>query len=219
MLAALSISDFLTTALAALRTADPLETSGVVLTLACVWLAARNSVWNFPFAIVGCAVYLVVFGRAKLYSDAGLQLAFIGLSVYGWVQWLRRPARSDMAAAPTLPITRTPRRVAFWLAAAGLAYALGAGFLFREHTDAALPYWDSSTTAVSLVAQALLSRRHLENWLLWIGVDVAYVGMYWHRDLYLTSVLYVVLLALAAYGYWQWRREQAAQAVPVSAVA
>ena len=199
--------DWLATALAAARTADPLEAAGVAATLACVWLAARNSVWNFPVAIVGCGLYAVVFGRARLYSDTGLQVAFIALSVYGWAAWLRGPA------APELPITRTPRWLAGWLAGAGLAYAVVAGYLFSQHTDAALPYWDSATTAVSLVAQALLARRHLENWLLWMGVDVAYVGMYWHRDLYLTSVLYALLLLLAAYGYWQWRREQAALAV------
>ena len=175
----------------------------MVTGLACVGLAARNSIWNFPIGILNGGLYLVVFRQAKLYSDAGLQLAFIGLLIYGWAKWLRADAAPD---APPLPIRRTPRRLWQWLAGAGLLYAVGAGFLFSRYTDAALPYWDSSTTAVSLVAQTLLSRRNLENWLLWIGVDVAYVGMYWHRDLYLTSALYAVFLVLAAYGYWQWRR-------------
>ena len=201
-----SFTDFLVAALAAARTASPLEVAGVVTGVACVWLAARNSIWNFPIGIVNGGLYLVVFGQARLYSDAGLQLAFVVLLVYGWVKWLRGSAASE---APALPITRTPRAVAGWLAAAGLLYAVGAGFLFSTYTNAALPYWDSTTTAVSLVAQVLLSRRHLENWLLWVGVDVAYVGMYWHRHLYLTSALYAVFLGLAAYGYWQWRRELA----------
>ena len=204
-LAAQFFSDFLTAALAAVQATDPLEAAGVVTGIVCVWLAARNSVWNFPVAIVSCGLYMVVFWRARFYSDAGLQVAFIALAVYGWVVWARGAAASD---APAVPISHTPGRLALGLAGAGLAYALGAGFLF-SHTDAALPYWDSSTTAISLVAQVLLSRRNIENWLLWIGVDVAYVGMYWHRELYLTSGLYVVFLGLAAYGYWQWRRELA----------
>jgi len=205
LLAVVSVSEFLTAVLAAVRATDPLEATGVVTGIACVWLAARNTILNFPVAIVSCGCYLVVFARAKLYSDAGLQLAFIALAIYGWVEWLRRPAAG---ATAELPITHTPRRVALVLALAGLAYAVVAGYLFSR-TDAALPYWDSSTTAISLVAQALLSRRNLENWLLWIGVDVAYVGMYWHRHLYLTSGLYVAFLGLAAYGYWQWRRDMA----------
>ncbi|MBF9223973.1 nicotinamide riboside transporter PnuC [Hymenobacter ruricola] len=208
-MAALSVSDVLPAALAAIRAASPLEVAGVVTGVACVWLAARNSILNFPIGILNGGLYLVVFWQSRLYSDAGLQLAFVALLVYGWARWLHGGAGAE--AAP-LPITRTPGPVAGWLAAAGLLYAAGAGFLFAEHTNAALPYWDSSTTAISLAAQLLLSRRHLENWLLWIGVDVAYVGMYWHRELYLTSGLYVVFLGLAAYGYWQWRRELAAAA-------
>ena len=210
LLAFLLASDFLTTIWDALQTTAPLEVAGVVTGVACVWLAARNSIWNFPVAILSCGFYLFVFGKARLYSDAGLQVAFIALAVYGWVQWLRRPAAGGPAE---LPITRTPRRVALLLAAGGVAYAVGAGYFFAQ-TDAALPYWDSSTTAISLVAQTLLSRRNIENWLLWMGVDVAYVGMYWQRHLFLTSGLYVVFLGLAAYGYWQWRREMAAARQP-----
>lgn len=212
VLAALSFPDFLATAWAATRAANPLEVAGVVTGVACVWLAARNSIWNFPVGILNGGLYLVVFKQARLYSDAGLQLAFIALLVYGWLKWVRS---ADAPDAPTLPITHTPQRVAGGLAAAGLLFAVGAGFLFHRYTDAALPYWDSTTTAISLAAQVLLARRNLENWLLWIGVDVAYVGMYWHRDLYLTSALYAVFLGLAAYGYWQWRRELKTQAVSV----
>jgi nicotinamide mononucleotide transporter len=211
--AALLLFDFLPAIGAAIQTASPLEVGGVLTGVACVWLAARNSIWNFPIGILNGVLYMLVFWQSRLYSDAGLQLAFIALLVYGWVKWLRGAAETE--AAP-LPITRTPPRVAVWLLGAGLLYALGAGFLFSTYTNAALPYWDSSTTAISLAAQLLLSRRHLENWLLWVGVDVAYVGMYWHRDLYLTSGLYVVFLGLAAYGYWQWRRDVAAPGKTIS---
>ncbi|WP_317192370.1 nicotinamide riboside transporter PnuC [Hymenobacter jeongseonensis] len=200
---------------AAVQAASPVEVAGVVTGVACVWLAARNSIWNFPIGIVNGGLYLVVFKQARLYSDAGLQLAFIALLVYGWAKWLRKDASPE---APSLPISHTPRRVAWWLGAAGLVFAVVVGFLFSRYSDAALPYWDSSTTAISLAAQLLLSRRNIENWLLWIGVDVAYVGMYWHRDLHLTSVLYAVFLGLAAYGYWQWRRELAAQTAQAQSV-
>ncbi len=204
VLAAFLSSDLFTAVWAEVQSASSLEVAAVLTGVACVWLAARNSIWNFPIGIINGLLYLVVFKQAKLYSDAGLQLAFISLLIYGWVKWLRGAATPD---APQLPITRTPRHVGWWLSGAGLLYAVVAGVLLSRHTDAALPYLDSSTTAISLAAQTLLSRRNLENWLLWIGVDVVYIGMYWHRHLYLTSGLYVVFTGLAVYGYWQWRRE------------
>ncbi len=197
------VSEQLAILLAAFRATDPVEVAGVLTGVACVWLAARNSVWNFPVALLSCGLYLVVFGRAKLYSDASLQVVFMALAAYGWWQWARCGA-----AAPALPITGTSAGLWGKLAVAGLVYAVGAGYLFATRTDAALPYFDSSTTAVSLVAQYLLSRRKIENWLLWLGVDVGYVAMYWQRQLVLTSALYGVFLLLAAYGYWQWRREK-----------
>ena len=209
----LDLASLLTEILAAVRTTDPLEVAGVLTGIGCVWLAARSHIWNFPVAIVSCGLYLFVFLRARLYSDAGLQVAFIALAAYGWWAWLRRQRQSSPAGPhpePTevaLPITRTSAGLWAVLGGVGAAYALGAGYLFATHTDAALPYYDSATTAISLMAQYQLSRRKIENWLLWLGVDVVYVGIYWHRGLALTSLLYAVYLALAAYGYWQWLRE------------
>lgn len=200
---------------AAVRHTEPLELAAVLTGIACVWLVARSNIWNFPVAIVSCALFIVIFVRQKLYSDAGLQIAFIALAAYGWWNWLRRqPARPATGPHPeaaepaaTLPITRTPARLWAVLLGLGLTYALVAGYLLGRYTDAALPYYDSATTAVSLVAQYQLSRRQLENWLLWLGVDVVYVGMYWNRELPLVALLYALYLALAAYGFWQWLRE------------
>ena len=205
---------------AAVRTTAPLEIAAVLTGIACVWLAARSNIWNFPVAIVSCGLYIEVFREARLYSDMGLQLAFIGLAAYGWYAWVQRRRAASPASGPhpeatdetgVLPISRTSARLWAVLGGLGLAYALGAGYLLAHHSNAASPYYDSSTTAISLVAQYQLSRRKIENWLLWIGVDVVYVGLYWSRGLALTSLLYAVYLALAAYGYWQWRQEQRQQ--------
>jgi nicotinamide mononucleotide transporter len=205
---------------AVLGTTDPLEIAAVLTGIACVWLAARSNIWNFPVAIVSCGLYIEVFREARLYSDMGLQLAFIGLAAYGWYAWVQRRRAAGPATGPhpeatteagVLPISRTSAQLWAVLGGLGLAYALGAGYLLAYHSNAASPYYDSTTTAISLVAQYQLSRRKIENWLLWIGVDVVYVGLYWSRGLALTSLLYVVYLALAAYGYWQWRQEAASE--------
>jgi len=109
----LDLASLPTEILAAVRTTDPLEVAGVLTGIVCVWLAARSHIWNFPVAIVSCGLYLFVFTRARLYSDAGLQVAFIALAAYGWWAWLRRQ-RQGSPAGPhpeatevVLPITRT----------------------------------------------------------------------------------------------------------------
>ena len=188
------------TPLAAPPRLDPLEVGGVLTTVACVWLAAVNSVWNFPLGLLAAGFYLLVFGRARLYSDAGLQVAFLLLTGWGWYQWAQAGP-----GQPELPITHASLPELLALGAAAVAFAAAAGYLFRRYTNAALPYWDSSTTAVSLVAQVLLSQRQVENWYLWIAVDAVYVLMYWRRRLYLTSLLYAVLFGLAVYGLRQWQ--------------
>nr|WP_236049899.1 nicotinamide riboside transporter PnuC [Hymenobacter negativus] len=185
------------------RTTTLLEWVAVVTGFACVWLAARESLWNFPVALVSCALYVVIYHRAQLYSDRNLQFLFIALSLYGWYEWLY-----GGRGKTELGVSHTTRRE--WLGSAvfALAYTLGFGYYLRYHTDATFPYLDSFTTAGSIVAQYLLTRKRLENWLLWILVDIIYVPVLWYKALYPTSALYALYLGLAAYGYWQWRREQ-----------
>lgn len=180
------------------------EVWGFVTGLACVWLVARSSVWNFPVAIVACVLAGVVYTRARLYSDAGLQGVFIVLGIYGWWEWVRRPAGA--AAAPELPITRSSRRLWLVLGTFVVVFTGVAGYLFDTYTDAAAPYVDNFATAVSIAAQYQIARKKLENWLLWIAVDVLYVVLYWERGIVLFSVQYVIFLGLAVYGYLQWRR-------------
>jgi nicotinamide mononucleotide transporter len=184
------------------RTTTLLEWVAVATGFACVWLAARESIWNFPVALVSCALYVVIYHRAQLYSDRNLQFLFIGLSLYGWYEWLY-----GGRGQTELGVSHTTGRE--WLGSAGFValFTLGFGYYLQHYTDDAFPYIDSFTTAGSIVAQYLLTRKRLENWLLWLLVDVIYVPLLWYKALYPTSALYALYLGLAAYGYWQWRRE------------
>ncbi|MCB2376080.1 nicotinamide riboside transporter PnuC [Hymenobacter sp. BT635] len=188
----------------------PLEWVAVLTGFACVWLAARESIWNFPVAIISCALFIVVYYRAQLYSDSMLQVFFILMGVYGWYEWLYGGARKS-----ALVVTRTRRWE--WVAVVlGIAaFTLGFGYYLQHHTDAALPHWDSFTTAGSMGAQYLLTRKRLENWLIWIVVDIIYVPILWYKDLYAVSGLYAVYLVLAVYGYVEWRRAARLAASPV----
>jgi nicotinamide mononucleotide transporter len=178
-----------------------------------VWLSVRQNIWSWPTAIVNVVLYVFVFHRARLYADMGLQVVYAVLSLYGWYQWRHGgPGRTE------LRVTITPPRLAALLGAIAFVASVLLGTVLHRSTDAALPYLDASLSSISLVAQWMMTRKLLENWLVWIGVDVAYVGMFIFKELYLTAGLYAVFLALAVRGYVDWRRSMAARATPASTI-
>ncbi len=178
-----------------------------------VFLSVRQNIWSWPTAIVNVAMYIVVFYRSKLYSDTGLQVVYVALNFYGWYQWLYGGKnRTELAVA------RTGARLGAILVAIGLVSTAALGALVSRNTDAALPYMDALTTSTSLVAQWMMTKKLLENWIVWVSVDVVYIGMYIYKDLYVTSALYAVFLILSVMGYLQWKRSLTArQPVPVPA--
>ena len=178
-----------------------LEIVAVAVTLLAVWLTAREVIWCWPLALVSVTLYAIIFYQAKLYADMGLQGVYFVLSIYGWWAWLHGGQdRSELA------VTKLSRGGRILALAIGAALALLLGTLLSRHTDASLPFMDSALTAFSLVAQWLMTRKVLESWMLWIAVDVFYVGMFTFKGLTLTAGLYAVFLGLAAMGLRDWRR-------------
>jgi nicotinamide mononucleotide transporter len=171
-----------------------------VFGLVYVLLAIRESAWCWPVGIANAALFLVVCAHARLYGGAGLQAVYLVVSVYGWYEW-----RHGGEQHGRLSVSRTPARWAAGLALAGLVGTLGLGLVLKYRTDAALPFPDAATTAFSLAAQWMTTRKWLENWLVWIVVDVAYVGICASQHLYAMAALYAVFLVLAVLGYKEWR--------------
>jgi nicotinamide mononucleotide transporter len=178
---------------------SPLELAAFVTGAAYVVLAVRENAWCWPVGIVSVGLSVVLFFGAKLYADMGLNAVYVAVSFYGWYHWLHGgPGRG------TLRVTRTPR--AWPLVVAGVVFAALLGLLLRAWTDASLPFWDSSTTSGSLVAQWMQTRKWLENWHVWVAVDAVYIGMYVYKSLYLMAGLYAVYLVLAVLGVREWTR-------------
>ena len=178
-----------------------LEWVAVAFGIAGVWLTVRQNPWCWPLGIVNVSLFAVLFWRERLYADAGLQLVYVLVSVYGWWAWVR----GGPGEGP-LRVSLVPKRWGAGLVLIGTALAVALGALLRRGTDADLPYWDAGTTAFSLVAQWMQTRKWLENWALWIAVDVVYVGMYLTKGLALTAGLYVAFIALAILGHREWSR-------------
>ena len=180
---------------------DPLEVTAVAFGILSVWLSTREHIASWPTAMVNVALFFVIFLRARLYADMGLQVIYFALSAYGWYMW-----KFGGRGRTELPVGRTTARTAAWLLSLAVAGTVGLGTYLHRATDAALPYLDSALAVCSLLAQWMMTRKLLENWLAWIVLDVIYVGMFISRDLALTAVNYAVYLALAILGFLQWRR-------------
>jgi nicotinamide mononucleotide transporter len=177
------------------------EWAAIAFGLVSVYLTVRQNAWCWPLGIVNVVLFAVLFWHERLYADAGLQIVYVVLSVYGWWAWLRGGPDHG-----SLPVSRTPARVALLSLAAGTALAAFLGATLKHATNADLPFWDAGTTAGSLVAQWMQARKWLENWVVWIAVDVVYIGMYAVKGLWPTAGLYALFIVLAALGFREWSR-------------
>lgn len=181
----------------------PWEALAVVLAIAYLLLAIRQNIWCWAAGIASTLIYGMLFFRAALYTEALLQLFYIGVSVYGWWHWSR--------PAEPLPVTRWPLRHQLWALAAVLALGLANGALLAAFTPAALPYPDALVSWASVLATWMVARKLLENWLWWFVIDSASMWIYAQRGLWLTVLLFGLYLLLILRGYRAWRRDLVAQ--------
>lgn len=182
-----------------------LQIAGVVLGLLYLWLEYRADMRLWIVGLVMPCVHGALYFRAGLYADCSMQVYYILAGLYGLAAWSRKPKQTHAKAAGS-GITHTPARVwaaivAVWAAIQAVIYLLLAGF-----TDSTVPFWDSLTTALCIVAYWMLSRKYVEQWLVWLAVDVITAGLYIYKGIPVTAGLYVLYSALAVAGYMRWLR-------------
>ncbi|HQW22350.1 MAG TPA: nicotinamide riboside transporter PnuC [Bacteroidia bacterium] len=178
-----------------------IEILGIITGLLGVWLTIRKNIWCFPVGIVNVTTYALMFSSEgiRLYADAILQCIYLLLLIYGWIQWKKNRKTFDTFNYPAQLFTTKLIYISF------LAYFLLSLFL-QEFTNASLPWLDSALTILSLVAQWMIARKLIANWIIWIIVDAVYVPLYFYKGLPLTSILYFIFLLLAVKGYMDWRK-------------
>ena len=197
----------------ALAATTPVEAAAAALGLVYVVLAIRQSALCWLAALVSTALYLVVFFRARLYMQAGLQLYYVAIALYGWWSWRRG------AAGGRLAVSRASWRVqAAGLVGIVLATLASAGWLARE-SGSPQPWLDSLTTWASVFTTWLVARKALENWAWWFVVDTLIVVLCWQQKLYATMLLYVLYLGLVIVGWRTWQRDMQVQAAARAASA
>ena len=187
-----------------------LEVLGTLVGLIYLWLEYRASIYLWITSVIMPAIYIFVYYEAGLYADFGINIYYLGAAVYGWLVWKYGHKSADLHE---LPITKMPKRS--WLKAlvVFLVAQILIAWILINFTDSDVPWWDAFTTALSIIGMWMLARKYLEQWLVWIVVDVVCVGLYIYKGLYFTSGLYALYSVIAVFGWLNWKRLMKASSV------
>lgn len=179
-----------------------LEIAGFITCIVCVYLNIKQNIWGWPVGMASIIIFGFVFFDAKLYANMALQVFFMFFSIKGLLLW-----NTKSKHGLELQIGYTTKKEWLYLAI-GTAFFTGilVGFL-DKYTDSDTPFLDAITTLVSIAAQILLGKKRIENWFLWLFVNVIIVYLCYQKQLYISSVLYIILTFMAIIGYWQWRKD------------
>jgi nicotinamide mononucleotide transporter len=183
-----------------------LELIAVLLAFAMIVCNIVELHWGWPLAAISSVLYFFLFWSQRLYGEALLQVLFVVLALWGWLVWLR-----GVQGEP-LPVTRMPARQRLTMVWMGSLLWLSSAVLLLNFTDTDVPWWDAFPTAFSLIGQYLLAYKRLENWVVWIVVNVVAAGLFAWKGLWLTTLLYLAFIALSAIGWRAWSKHAQVEA-------
>ncbi len=176
--------------------------------LAVVFLI-RENIWTWPFGIIYTIISLFVFYESRLYGDLLLHVFFLILNIYGWVYWVK----GKQSQTDDVPVSQMELKPALIILVITGAFVFLFGQLliqipnwFEGADPPSLPFWDSTTSMLSVTAMWLTARKKIDNWYYWFAIDVLATGIYFHKELYFYSVLYLIYIVMAVAGYLAWKK-------------
>ena len=187
-----------------------LEVIAVVFGVVAIWLASKGEVVNFAIGLVNCVLYGILFGREGLYSGMILQGIYFVINLYGLYSW-RKP-KVDDKELNVMWLTAKERAVVVIVVVTtgvlwGMGVKYGAQLLPENIQEPQYPMIDAILTTASIVAQILLTRKKIDNWVIWVLVDVVYIGLFLMVGMYWTAGLYVVYTGIAVNAVKMWNEE------------
>lgn len=180
------------------------EVLGAVLGVAYILFSIRQNILTWVTGLATSVLYIVVFFQAKFYADMGLQFYYVFISIYGWYTWAKGNPGDHGSMLPVSRATRTFIIKAIWFTAAVFA---AIWTVLEFYTDSSVPLMDAATTALSITATYMLARKMLEHWLIWVVVDLTSAGLYIYKDLWPTSILFLIYTLMALAGFKQWKKD------------
>ena len=172
-----------------------IESLAVFFSLIYVVLAAKENIWCWGAALISVSLYVYICYTAKLYPETGLQIFYLIMAVIGYLTWNKKSKEE---------IKEWSEFKHLIIIVLGALFSFIMGFYFFTYTESAMPIIDSITTVFSVIATYMVVKKVLRNWLYWIVIDLLSVYMYFHRDLHLTSLLFVAYATIAVFGYISW---------------
>ncbi|AJI93962.1 nicotinamide mononucleotide transporter PnuC family protein [Yersinia ruckeri] len=201
-----------------------IEAIGTLFGLLCIWFASKEKIINYLFGLINVTLFAVIFFQIQLYASLLLQVFFFVANIYGWYAWSRQTADNQVelkirwlslpkalgwgvvCVVGILLMTFNIDRVFAWLTGitVALMQALGANVQVPHLEPDSFPFWDSTMMVLSIVAMILMTRKYVENWLIWIIIDVISVVIFTYQGVYVMALEYVILTLIALNGWWLW---------------
>jgi len=180
------------------------ELLGAILGILYIQFSIRQSILTWPTGLLTSLLYVVVFYKSALYAAMGLQVYYVAISVYGWYYWLKGKNANNKSL---LPVLRTNKKL--WLKLGIISILIYSVILFIliRFSNSEVPFMDSLTTSLSIVATWMLAKKYIENWIIWIFVDFVSIGLYFYMSLWPTVVLFIVYTIMAFFGYIEWKKD------------
>ena len=186
-----------------------IEILGTIVGIVYLWLEYKANIYLWLVSIIMPAIYLYIFYVAGLYADFAINIYYLLIAIYGWLAWKYGfklfSLKKENNRVEVLKISSIPKKLWIRLFLVYVLLQLLITWVLVTYTNSDVPWLDSFTTSVSIIAMWLLARKYVEQWLVWIIVDVVCVGLYIYKDLYFTSALYALYAIIAVFGYFKWR--------------
>ena len=192
---------------------DILEIIGVAIGLLYLYLEYKANIWLWPVGVIMPIVYIYIFYQSKFYADMGIYIYYFFASIYGWYIWTRSTKKTEQVIITHTPIMYLGKMVGLF----ALIFIVIA-FILVRFTDSPVPYGDSFTTTLSIIAMWMLAHKYIEQWWLWIAVNVVSTGLYFWKGLYPTALLFVVYSIIPFFGYFKWKKMMVEQVQKVEVI-
>lgn len=185
--------------------ANKVELTATIFGLIYVWFSIRQSLYTWPAGIITSLLYCWVFLEAKFYAGMVLQGYYVLISLYGWWSWGQ--GANNNTDDEKLHVSFTDSNLWIRIFILDLFLISIMYYILGRYTDSPIPFWDAFTTSLSIIATWMLARKKIEQWLIWIFVDLISIGLYLYRGLYPTVLLFIVYTIMAIIGFYEWRKE------------